>query len=228
MRETADAWNDSIGTNCSCAAPARAELGIEGYYVRIAPPETAEAASPRCGFVPIKNRPWPHDNEPAYQIVSPDALALVRFGLRAADDPRIVNTVHAIDAVLKIETPHGPVWRRYNGDRYGEHADGSAFDGDGIGRGWPLLTGERAHYEIAAGRRGDAVRLLTAFEAFAGESGLIPEQVWDAADIRERELHIGGPSSGHASCVGAADPSTARSLRDGRTMTGRPGACSDT
>ena len=95
-------------------------------------------------------------------IVSPDALALVRFGLRAADDPRIVNTVKVIDALLKVETPHGPAWHRYNDDGYGEHADGSPFDGTGIGRAWPLLTGERAHYELAAGRSDEAENLLHA------------------------------------------------------------------
>ena len=40
-------------------------------------------------------------------LISPDALALVRFGLRAADDPRILNTVKAIDALLQRELPAG-------------------------------------------------------------------------------------------------------------------------
>ena len=44
-----------------------------------------------------------------------------------------------------------PAWYRYNGDGYGEHEDGTPFDGTGIGRPWPLLAGERAHYELAAG-----------------------------------------------------------------------------
>jgi hypothetical protein len=29
-----------------------------------------------------------------------------------------------IDATLKVDTPHGPTWHRYQGDGYGEHADG--------------------------------------------------------------------------------------------------------
>ena len=130
---------------------------------------------------------------PPEEVISPDALALVRYGLRAPDDPRIVNTVKAIDDVLKVETPFGPSWRRYNGDGYGEHADGSPYDGRtrGIGRAWPLLTGERAHYELAAGRPGEAARLLAAMAAFAGDGGLIPEQVWDDADIPERHLYRG-------------------------------------
>ena len=85
-------------------------------------------------------------------LISPDSLALVRFGLRAPDDPRILNTLKVIDALLKVNLPQGPCWYRYNGDGYGEHQDGSPFDGTGIGRPWPLLAGERAHYELAAGR----------------------------------------------------------------------------
>jgi glucoamylase len=221
LRETADAWNDSIEESLYVAGTALARrLGIDGYYVKIAPPEKADAASPQCGFVPIKNRPWPHDDEPAYQIVSPDVLALVRFGLRAPDDARIVDTIRAIDALLKVETPHGPVWRRYNGDRYGEHEDGSAFDGTGIGRCWPLLTGERAHYEVAAGRHEAASHLLRTFEGVAGESGLIPEQVWDAPDVPERELRFGGPSGSAMPLVWAHAEhlKLRRSLRDGRVF----------
>ncbi len=151
LRETADIWNGLIehwiyATDTSLAK----ELGVDGYYVRIAPPETADAASPLDGFVPIKNRPPQASGQPASLMVSPDALALVRFGLRAPGDPRIRNTVRVIDALLKVDLPAGPCWRRYNGDGYGEHEDGRAFDGTGVGRPWPLLTGERAHYELAA------------------------------------------------------------------------------
>lgn len=191
FRETADAWNDQIERwTYATGTKLAAKLGIEGYYVRIAPPETTDA-SPLQGFVPIKNRPLEESLHPAVDIVSPDALALVRFGLRAPDDPRIVNTVKAIDALLKTETATGPVWHRYNHDGYGESEDGSPFDGIGIGRGWPLLTGERAHYELAAGRREEAERLCGAMELTAGQGGLFPEQIWDAPNIPERELNNG-------------------------------------
>ena len=126
-------------------------MGVDGYYVRITPPDVASANSPAKGFVPIKNRPPGTILASAARIVSMDALALVRFGLRSPHDPRIINTLKVIDSVLKTETSTGPVWHRYNQDVYGEHDDGSPFDGDGIGRGWPLLAGERAHYELAAG-----------------------------------------------------------------------------
>ncbi len=219
LRETADAWNDGLDACIYVrGTPLATRVGVDGYYVRIAPLETADAASPAGGFVPIKNRPWPQSEMPASEIVSPDALALVRFGLRAPDDPRILNTVRVIDALLKVDMPFGPMWRRYNGDGYGEHADGMPFDGVGIGRPWPLLTGERAHYEIAAGRIDEASRLLRAFEACAGDGGLLPEQTWDAPDIPAQELFAGRPSGSAMplAWAHAEHLKLARSLHDGR------------
>jgi len=195
LRETADAWNSSIESWTYIIGTELArQMAIDGYYVRISPPESADGSSPLHGFVPIKNRPPGSSFQEADHIISQDALALVRFGLRAADDPRMLNTVKAIDALLKIETPHGSAWHRYNADGYGEHEDGSPFDGTGIGRAWPLLSGERGHYEIAAGRTEVAFNLLSAMEGFANETGLIPEQTWDSNDVRERELRFGRPS----------------------------------
>jgi glucoamylase len=193
---------------------------VDGYYVRIAPAEVADAASPAGGFVPIKNRPPGEGSAPTAYLVSPDALALVRFGLRAADDPRVLNTVKIIDATLKTETATGPVWHRYNLDGYGEHADGSAFDGTGVGRGWPLLAGERAHYELARGNRAEAERLLRAMAAQSSPGGLLPEQVWDAADIPSRELFNGHPSGSAMPLVWAHAEyvKLLRSLRDGRAF----------
>jgi glucoamylase len=221
LRETADCWNDSIERWIYVTdTDLTRQAGVEGCYVRIAPPEVADAASPADGFVPIKNRPLDQSREPASHIISPDALALVRFGLRAADDPRVVNTVKVIDALLKVDTPSGPVWHRYNDDGYGEHADGAPFDGVGIGRCWPLLAGERAHYELAAGRLEEAARLLHAMEAFANDGGFISEQVWDSPDIPARELFFGRPSGSAMPLVWAHAEylKLRRSLQDGRVF----------
>jgi glucoamylase len=146
-------------------------------------------------------------------------LALVRFGLRAANDPRILNTVRVIDALLRVQLPQGPCWYRYNGDGYGEHKDGSAFDGTGIGRPWPLLAGERAHYELAAGRPKEAEALLAMMEqCTTGQSRLLPEQVWDADDIPALELFRGKPSGSACPLVWAHSEyiKLRRSLRDGK------------
>jgi glucoamylase len=221
LRETADSWNDEIEHWTFASGTQVCEkLDVNGYYVRIAPPDKADAASPLDGFVPIKNRPPGDDQRPAVRLLSPDALALVRFGLRAANDPRIVDTVRAIDAMLKTDLPQGPVWYRYNQDGYGEHEDGSAYDGTGIGRPWPLLTGERAHYELAAGRPDVARQLLATLEASASSGGLLPEQVWDQADIPQRELFRGRPAGSAMPLVWAHAEhiKLVRSLRDGRVF----------
>ncbi|TSE08241.1 glucan 1,4-alpha-glucosidase [Mesorhizobium intechi] len=218
LRETSDGWNDQVErwTYATDTAIGRA-AGVEGYYVRIAPPDSAEAASPKDGYVPIKNRPPDDTDRPAQEIVSPDALALVRFGLRSADDPRIVDTVKVIDAHLRCALPQGPLWYRYNGDGYGEHQEGAPFDGTGQGRPWPLLAGERAHYELAAGRMDKAASLLAALEGSAEPGGLLPEQVWDGVDLPERELRHGRPSGSAMPLVWAHSEhiKLLRSLRDG-------------
>jgi glucoamylase len=151
-------------------------------------------------------------------MVSLDALAFVRFGLRAPDDPRISSTVKVIDATLEVKTPRGPVWRRYQGDAYGEHVDGRPYEGNGVGGGWPLVSGERARYELARGGLPVAKRLAQAMETIAGQAGLLPEQVWDSADIPERELYLGHASGSAMPLVWAHAEylKLCRSLFDGR------------
>ena len=186
--------------------------------MRIAPPDSDCAASPLEGFVPIKNRPPGQNELPALHLISPDSLALVRFGLRAPDDPRILNTIKIIDAQLKATLPQGPCWYRYTGDGYGEHEDGSPFDGTGIGRPWPLLAGERAHYELAAGRPQAAEALLRVMELSTEGGRLIPEQVWDQEDIPGLELFRGKPTGSASPLVWAHSEyvKLRRSLRDGK------------
>ncbi len=189
-RQTADYWNDQIEDWTYVKdTPLAREVGVEGYYIRINP--TGAAAKDLDGHsINLKNHADHKGIVPVNELVSVDALAFVRFGLRAADDPRILNTIKVIDARLKVDTPYGPCWHRYNNDGYGEHEDGEPYDGSGIGRAWPLLTGERAHYEIAAGNLDNAESLLKTMEAFANH-GLFPEQVWDAEDIPEQRLYLG-------------------------------------
>jgi glucoamylase len=221
LRETADVWNASIerwmyvsGTDW-CR-----KFSVDGYYVRIALAGTGEGAPGLQKDVHVKNVSAAEDTRLAIHLVSPGALALVRFGLRAADDPRIRDTAQVIDGLLKVEMPSGTTWHRYNDDGYGEHEDGAPFDGTGIGRGWPLLTGERAHYELAAGRDKAAKGLLAALESFANEGGLISEQVWDAPDIPERGLRLGRPSGSAMPLVWAHAEylKLRRSLHDGRVF----------
>jgi glucoamylase len=218
LRETADAWNDNVERWTYVAGTEFARLaGVDGYYTRIAPPESADVDSLPAGYVSIRNRPAGSDRTRYENLVSPDALALVRLGLRDANDERILNTVRVIDALLCRHTKTGPVWYRYNNDGYGEHDDGSPFDGVGIGRGWPLLAGERAHYELARSRPDAAVQLLGVMRAQTSDGGMLPEQVWDADDLPDHELLNGRPSGSAMPLVWAHAEyvKLVRSLRDG-------------
>ncbi|HLX34915.1 MAG TPA: glycoside hydrolase family 15 protein [Candidatus Limnocylindrales bacterium] len=191
-RELADDWNASIEDWTYVAGSRLArEHGVDGHYIRIASPDVL-AGAPVASPVPVRNRPPAASMVPADEMVGTDFLALVRFGLRRADDPRILATLSVADGELRVETPAGPVWRRYSGDGYGEHEDGSPFDGTGVGRGWPLLVGERGHYELEAGR--DARPYLDAIRAMGSMGGMLPEQVWDTEPIPARGLAPGRPS----------------------------------
>jgi len=191
-RELADDWNAAIEDWTFVVGSRLArEHGVDGHYVRIASPIVL-AGGPISTSVPVRNRPPSEAMVPGDEMVGTDFLALVRFGLRRADDPRILATLVVADALLRTDTPSGPLWHRYNGDGYGEHADGGPFDGTGIGRGWPLLVGERGHYELAAGR--DPRPYLEAMRRFGSRGGMLPEQAWDAPDIPDQGLFLGRPA----------------------------------
>lgn len=188
----ADCWNAKLEDWAFVAqTPIAKALGLCGHYIRTVPADALSRPSARSEHVLIKN--LAHDpNLSATAQVSTDFLQLVRCGLRMADDPCIVDTIKAVDHLLKTVTSSGPVWHRYNDDGYGEHADGSAFDGTGHGRGWPLLTGERGHYALVAGE--DVKPYLDAMIAMSSPLGLIPEQVWDSDPIAKHGLTPGRPS----------------------------------
>lgn len=189
LLDSADDWNAGIERWTYVEhTPQSRSLGVKGYDIRI-----------------------------GNATASADALALVRFGLRDAHDHRVADTVRVIDALLREETATGPTWKRYNEDGYGEHADGTPFDGTGIGRGWPLLAGERAHYELAAGRLDEARKRATVMRAQTSPGGLLPEQVWDATDIPQLELRNGHPAGSAMPLVWAHAEyvKLLRSLRDG-------------
>jgi glucoamylase len=188
----ADFWNANIEAWLTVSGTELArQYDVPGYYVRVAPPSVLADAGASHAIVPIRNR---RDSTGLLgdEQIGTEFLQLVRIGLRRPDDPLILGSVRLADALLKTDTPAGPVWHRYRGDGYGEHEDGSAYDGTGIGRGWPLLTGERGHYELAAGN--DPLPYLEAMAAMASPGGMIPEQVWDAEPIPARFLFPGRPT----------------------------------
>src|SRR6266704_3680952 len=131
----------------------RGELvpGKPRHYVRINPADPAkpdQVSDADTALVQLANGGGLH---PARNIVSTDFLELVRLGVREPDDPLVRDSVSVIDEILKRDLPQGACWRRYNHDGYGQKEDGSAYNGAGTGRCWPLLTGERGHFELASG-----------------------------------------------------------------------------
>jgi glucoamylase len=221
LRDTADAWNEQIEGWIYVEGTALAQAaGVSGYYIRVAPESAAMGCPDVHGLIQVRNHEAGSGAIAADELISTDALALVRFGLRAPDDPRVLNTVVVIDHLLRVELPQGPGWRRYNLDGYGEKADGRPFDGVGVGRVWPLLAGERAHYALAAGKRDEAESLLATIEAQTSSGGLIPEQVWDAAPIPERGLSPGKPTGSAMPLVWAHGEyvKLLRSLADGKVF----------
>jgi glucoamylase len=170
--------------------------GIRRHYIRILPdgvdnPDPAE--DPNSGILKIANLAAGTQNSfPAKEIVDAGFLELVRYGIRKPDDPIIADSLKVVDAVLKVDTPVGPVWHRYNHDGYGQREDGGPYGGWGKGRAWPLLTGERAHFELAAGR--DVKPFIRAIEGFASGTGLLPEQVWDEQDRPDIFMFLGRPT----------------------------------
>ena len=165
---------------------------VARHYIRINP-NTDGREDPNTGTLTLANQPpgGPYEY-PARDIVDAGFLELVRYGIRDPHDPIVVDSLKVVDAVLKVELPQGPFWRRYNHDGYGQRADGTSFKGWGVGRPWPLLTGERGHYELAAGR--DARPYLRTMQQCAVGIGLIPEQVWDQSAIPDKLLMPGGPT----------------------------------
>ena len=185
------------------------------HYIRITPADPKQAGAspdPDNAEIVLANGGGTH---PARNIVGGDFLQLVRLGVRAADDLLVVDSLAVIDQVLKRDLPQGPCWRRYNHDGYGEKPDGTAYDGTGEGRSWPILTGERGHYELAAGR--DPLPFIEAIEKFANEGGMLPEQLWDADDLPGGEMKIGSPTgSAMPLCWAHAEYLTlVRSRKDG-------------
>jgi glucoamylase len=196
---------------------------VKRHYIRIHPVEPNDPhadENPNAGTVRIANRgPDEQAEFPANEVVDGGFLELVRYGIREADDPLIADTLKVIDAVLKVDFPQGPSWRRYNHDGYGQRHDGTPYrEGWGQGRPWPLLTGERGHYELAAGR--SAEPYIRAIEGFAHGAGLLPEQVWDGDDMPDKGLHKDAPAGSAMPLVWAHAEyvKLLRSATDGRVF----------
>ena len=140
---TADEWQANIE---NWTATKTGKYGDGNYYLRI-----TQNGKPDAGEkIELNNGAGFFDER---DIVDAGFLELVRLGIKPADDPLIAKSVKVIDRVIKVDTPHGPAFYRYNHDGYGEMPDGRRWNWDGKytgkGRLWALLSGERGQYEVA-------------------------------------------------------------------------------
>ncbi|MFB3891825.1 MAG: glycoside hydrolase family 15 protein [Phycisphaerae bacterium] len=172
--------------------------GIRRHFIRIhpaLPEDDCPDEDANGGILEVRNqRPGAWFAFPAKDVVDAGFLELVRYGIRSPGDSLIEDSLRVVDAVLKVDTPRGPCWRRYNHDGYGQREDGKPYKGWGYGHAWPVLVGERGHYELAAGR--DARPFIRAMENFAAATGLLPEQVWALPDLSSAHMYLGRPTGG--------------------------------
>jgi len=146
-------------------------------------------------------------------VIDGGFLELVRFGVRSALAPSILSTLPKYDSTIRVDIPGiGPGFRRYLGDRYNYD---ETTNQQTLGMPWPILTGERGHYELARAveQNQSAADLdntispyVSALEAFSTPSHFLPEQVWDTDE------HAGTPT-GAATPLGWAHAEYVKLLR---------------
>ncbi|HEY1402670.1 MAG TPA: glycoside hydrolase family 15 protein, partial [Pyrinomonadaceae bacterium] len=183
---TADEWARNVER---WTATSTGMHGDGHYYIRIAhtddDPNDADTMNAGNGGADYDER----------EYVDAGFLELVRLGIRRADDPLITKSVAVVDKVLRVETPNGAAWYRYNHDGYGEMDDGRPwnFDGKYTGKGrlWALLSGERGQYELARGERAAARTRLDHMLGFANDGLMLPEQIWDRREHPGAEFVFG-------------------------------------
>lgn len=181
------AW--TVTTN----GPYVASLGVPGYFIRI-----AKAADPNSGdLVNLGNGSTTADQR---SIIDAGFLELVRLGILPADDPTVESSLTVVDKIIERQTPSGPGFYRYgispteSADGYGDCFQPSESScsvvgapwpptDTGTGHLWPVLSGERGEYDIAAGMPHGAEALLTAMRNMTSGQGLEPEQVWEDPNL---------------------------------------------
>ncbi len=191
----ADEWESNVE---KLTATTTGKYGDGNYYLRL----TANGDPDAGDKIELNNGAGTFDER---EIVDAGFLELVRFGIKRADDPLIVRSLKVVDEKLRVQTPFGDGFYRYNNDGYGETFDGKRWNWDATWRGkghlWVLLTGERGQYELAKCPESDAgpldrtpsakdreclrpaeMRLKTML-GMTGEALMLPEQVWSRREI---------------------------------------------
>ncbi len=217
---TADDWARNIER---WTATTNGKYGDGNYYLRI-----TNNGNPDAGErIELNNGAGFFDER---EIVDAGFLELVRLGIKSPDDPLIAKSVKVIDQVIKVNTPNGEGFYRYNYDGYGEMDDGRRWNWDGKytgkGRLWALLSGERGQFHLAEYNyyqtekqfrsrttRGEylysakeqAKKHLDSMLNFANEGLMIPEQVWDSPKVPKADSQF-SPNLKFGEGTGSATP----------------------
>ncbi len=173
---TADNWQRNVE---NWTFTTTGHLANHSYYIRV-----DDNTDPNDGHqLNLGNCGGPFDER---DIVDAGFLELVRLGVKPANDPNVAQSLSVVDSSIKVITPGGDMYYRYGHDGYGEKDDGSPYTGCGVGRLWPIFSGERGEYELANGRKQAATACLLTMAKAANDGFLIPEQVWDRGDGKGR------------------------------------------
>ena len=127
---------------------------------------------------------------------------LVRLGELPVSDPDIQASLAIYDKNIAVSTPSGTGYYRYGNSAAAAAArTGTATATSrartraprpgrrgrrptrGTGHLWPVLSGERAESDLAAGNPGGAKSLLQSMINFSSGVGLVPEQAWEDPDL---------------------------------------------
>jgi len=156
----ADDWQKNIE---KWTVTTTGKYGDGNYYLRLSQngkPDSGEKLELNNGAGTFDER----------EIVDAGFLELARFGIKPADDPLIVKSLKVVDEVLRVKTPNGESFYRYNHDGYGDTYDGRRWNWDATWRGnghlWVLLTGERGQYELAKYAQMELERKQAALKSF--------------------------------------------------------------
>jgi glucoamylase len=170
-RQKADEWRNNVA---NWTFTSTGFHGNKKYYIRINSNQDPDDDVQ----IELGNGAGTHGER---YIVDGGFLELVRMGVVSPKDWTILETLPEYDEILKQELEgKGSAWFRYNYDGYGEHNDGTNYNGSGRGRLWPIFTAERGIYEIASSGDGSVGRpYLKTLKSFSTNAGLIPEQVWN-------------------------------------------------
>jgi glucan 1,4-alpha-glucosidase len=174
------------------------------YFIRVTKPGADGSVNPNANITYTLNN-GNSTPEPQQNVVDAGFLELVRLGVLPANDPDVQASLKVIDDVIERHTPSGPGFYRYgyssseSTDGYGDcfvppsplpNPTGCPQTGapwpptdTGTGHLWPVLSGERGEYEVAAGDPRFATTLLSSMQNMTSGQGLEPEQAWEDPDF---------------------------------------------